>query len=112
MSRYVLIFLFLVSGLALPAYAQNVSAVQTTATIRGSVVQLDWVAGKVVVRTYDFDNELDEITFFVTSKTKISKNGETAYSFDLQQGDNVAVVYESKANAFAGLQALSITVAN
>lgn len=112
LRKYILMFLFLVAGFSAFAYAQNVPAIATTATVRGSVAAIDWVAGKVVVRTYDFDNELDEITFYATRDTKITKRGSTIFLSDLQQSDSVTVVYESAAISFSGLTAITITVTN
>lgn len=106
------LFLFFAAGCAALAHAQNVPAIATTATIKGSVAVIDWVAGKVIVRTYDFNNELDEITFYVTRDTTLTKRGGTIYLSDLQQSDSVRVVYESSAMSFAGLKAISITVTN
>lgn len=112
LKKCIFIFVFFMIGFSVFAHAQNVPAIATTATIKGSVAEIDWVAGRVVVRTYDFDNELDEITFYVTRDTKITKRGSTVFLSDLQQSDAVTVVYESKANSFSGLPAIAITVTN
>jgi len=112
LRKYFFVFLFLGVVFSAFTYAQNVPAIATTATVRGSVAAIDWVAGKVIVRTYDFDNELDEITFYATRDTKIMKRGSTIFLSDLQQSDSVTVVYESKANSFSGFSAITITVTN
>lgn len=75
--------------------------------VKGSIVDIDWVAGKVVVKTDDFDGP-DEIVFIATHDTKITKGLETIFFSDILQGDQVAVTYTS--SSLAGLTALEIAV--
>ncbi len=101
--------LMVIMGAAL-GYGQNSPAVLTTGTIKGSIAEIDWVAGKIIVRTFDFDDNADTITFFVTDDTEITKGTNTIYLSDLHQADQVRVTYFSAANSFAGLQATEIKV--
>jgi hypothetical protein len=113
MIRKIICILVLISAMgATLSYGQNTSAILTSGTLTGSISEIDWVAGTIAVRTYDFDNELDEVKFRVTQNTKIIKGTETIYLSDLQQSDNVVVTYFSTANSFAGLRAESISVTN
>jgi len=73
---------------------------------QGSVSDIDWVAGELVVRTYDF-NTADETTFVVARETKILKGTREISFSDILQSDQVTVTFSS---SLAGLKALKIVV--
>ena len=112
MKKNIIIFAVMFLAFAALGYAQDLAQGPNMNTIKGSIAQIDWVAGKIVVRTYDFDNNLDEITFVVTEDTKITKDTETVFLSDLHQSDTVNVTYATVGNSFEGLQAASINVVN
>lgn len=111
-EKIICICVLLVLMCATLGYSQNAPAILTTGSIKGSITDIDWVAGIVIVRTFDFDENVDTIKFFVTSDTKIIKGTSTVSLSDLHQADQVRVTYFSVANSFAGLRAESITVTN
>lgn len=74
--------------------------------IAGEVADVDWVAGKLVVRTMDFTN-VDEITVMVTQDTRITKGTDTIGLAGVNVTDQVEVKYYS---SLAGLRAANITV--
>jgi len=87
-------------------YAQSLPAESQASLIQGSIADIDWVAGKLVVRSDDFYSS-DEMIFVADRNTKIIKGTETISLADILQGDHVKIVYRS---SLAGLRALQITV--
>lgn len=104
--RYLLIVILI---LTLPclALSQGLNSAQETKVIRGTVAHIDWVAGKLVVRTADF-GEIDEITFIVSDDTQITKGTSTISFSAVNQSGAVAVEYYS--NSLAGLKATNVTL--
>lgn len=104
--RYILIAILI---LAIPCLtlAQDPNSSPETKVIRGTISAIDWVAGKIVVRTVDF-GEIDEITFIVSDGTQITKGSETIDFDALNQSSAVSVEYQP--NSFAGLKATRITL--
>jgi len=105
--------LFFVAIAGADGYCQDLVSEASTKIVRGTVTEIDWVAGKVVVRTCDFGSinevtlKVDEITFKVTQDTKITKGTEDISLADMHLSDSVTVEYS---NSLAGLKAVSITV--
>lgn len=87
-------------------YCQDASDKQDTGIIRGQIAYMDWVAGKIVIRTTDSDKP-DEITIVVPDDLQIAKGTETITPAELIVSDNVTVEYS---NYFAGLKATRISV--
>jgi hypothetical protein len=102
----VMVAVFLLS-MVFHAYAQPASQEAGTTIVKGQVVDFDWVAGKLIIRTSDFGNP-DEIIVWVTSDTKIIKGSETIFFSDVLQGDQVSVLCVSP--SFSGVKALQIMV--
>jgi len=75
-------------------------------TTKGSVSGVNWVADKIVVRTFVY-GVTDEITFIVSNSTAITRGSSTIPFSNINIGDNVTVSYYS---SFAGLKAVRIVV--
>jgi len=107
--RIGLFILVIILGIAVPksSYPQDNSKKQEM-SVRGTIVDVDWVAGKILVRYYDQYAAADELTFIVTSDTKIYKGTDTIALDDINMSDRVTVEYYN--DSFAGLKAISITV--
>lgn len=63
--------------------------------IEGNIVDIDWVAQKIVVRWLQTQGQVtfDEITIFVPDGTKITKGSDTISLSDLNMTDPVTVEY-------------------
>lgn len=87
-------------------YAQETAQAPQVNTVQGAVVDTDWVAGELVVRSIDFFTP-DEMTFTVDRNTKIVKGTEAVSLADILQNSQVTVMYSA---SLAGLKALQINI--
>jgi catabolite regulation protein CreA len=76
-------------------------------TVHGTIIDIDWVGSQIVVRTVD-NATVDEITFYVTRATVITKGTDTLGLADLIVSETVTVDYCLQ--SFVGLEAARITV--
>ncbi len=92
------------------AFCQEQANAVKVKIITGRVVDVDWVTSQFTVRYYDDrpGRGFDELSFTVTSDTKVTKGTEQVEFGDMGQGDQVTVEYVD--NALAGLQAMSIVL--
>jgi hypothetical protein len=90
-------------------YCQNSASAKQIRRATGRVVDVDWVAGKIVVRTEDFDSgNVDEITFQVPDNTPITRGTDNIDLSDINQSDLVIVEYDN--SSLVGAKAITITV--
>ena len=104
-----LVFLFL-TALILPGNCFGSEETRQTKTLDGRVVDIDWVAGTIVVSWLQSQGQVqfDETTFFVPENTRITKGSDSIWLSDLNISDSVTVEYY---NASPGpLTAISINV--
>jgi hypothetical protein len=73
--------------------------------LQGKIVAINWVGSTIVVR--DIQSR-DQITFLVSSETRITKGTDTISLSDLNIQDQVTIEYCDA--HFLGLKALSVTV--
>lgn len=103
--------LVLLCGVSLGAlgYCQDAGQQEELRSVTGEVADIDWVAGKIVLRTTDF-GKVDELTFIVSNDTKITQGTSTIGFADINLSGRVTVEYVS--NSLSGLKAIRITVGN
>lgn len=92
-------FLMAVSGIFSVSYSQNQDSRRGVSTITGTVVSVDWVAGKLVVDTNDYGNA-DEVTFVVPADAVLTRGTEEIELADIDDEDEVQVEFT---NSLAGL---------
>ncbi len=88
-------------------YCQDDAGAKELKIVKGNVYEIEWVAAKLVVRTFDFGGA-DEITFTAPEDTKITQGADEISLADMEQCDVVTIEYYS---SLAGLIAVNITVA-
>jgi len=108
--RLAIIALLLYSAIHVcPAFCQDNSSDQQIQTVKGKIVDIDWVGSKMVVRWYDPQElGMDEITFVVSRQTRITKGTSEITLSDLIRENSVTVQYYDR--GFSGLAAVSIKV--
>jgi len=74
--------------------------------VTGEVWNVDWVAGKFVIRSMGF-TKVDEITFTVSQDTQITRGTSVIAFTDIDTTDRVEVDYYS---SLAGLKAVRIII--
>lgn len=72
-------------------YGQEESPRERMQRTNGTVKEIDWVAGKIVVDTDD--GYLDEAVFFVPDSAVLTRGTETISLSDIDQGDQVDIEY-------------------
>ncbi len=106
MKKIFIVFVFFMLCFFSLVYAQQAEQVPQTSTIQGAVVDTDWVAGEMVVRSVDFFTP-DEMTFMIDRNTKIIKGVQKISLADILQNTQVTVTYVS---SLSGLKALQVNV--
>ena len=71
-------------------------------SVQGWVAEVDWVGDKIVINTGG-----DEITFRLNQDTQVEQSGQSISVNDIDQGDQVTVLYVDKQHV--GLVAVQIT---
>ena len=89
-----------------PVHCQEPGLTQKIQVVRGKVREVNWVAGKLVVKTNDF-GQTDDITFLVPDNTKITKGTSTISLGNINISSWVTVEFYS---TLSGLRAVHITV--
>lgn len=109
-NRIVILALLFGILLAAPGYCQEPCQKAEVGNVTGTIAGIDWVGGKLVVKTNDFGST-DEVVFMVPDGTKVIKGTDSIWFSDLNVGDRVTVEY-LKSASFEGLKAVSIAVHN
>ena len=85
------------------SYAQNTIQEQSFKTASGTVVAMDWVGESLIV-----DTGGDQMTFVVSSDTKVVKGSDAVVLTDINTNDYVTIQYCDK--CFVGLKAVKISI--
>ncbi len=88
LSAFVLVGVF--AGLPF-SYGQDESPRERMQRTTGTVNEIDWVGGKIVVDTDD--GYLDEAVFLVPDNAVLTRGTETISLNDIDQGDQVDIEY-------------------
>ncbi|MFH1692022.1 MAG: hypothetical protein ABIC68_05595 [Candidatus Omnitrophota bacterium] len=105
---YGCIFIVALFGMMPLCYSQGGPVLETEGVkeLRGIVTTTDWVNSTFVVR-WLAQTVYDEMTFKVTSDTKVFVQNFPGQLSDIQESDDVLVKYVD--NGYAGLKVISIT---
>lgn len=106
MKKLVIPVLFFTLALATISYCQDSDDVKITRHTTGKVSAVDWVADKLVVKTYDYGS-LDEMVFIVPNNTPVSRGAKEISLTGINIEDRVSIDYYS---SFAGLKVIRIVV--
>jgi hypothetical protein len=108
MKKIIIFVLVMVMAFAISAArAQSTLTESKVSVVKGAVVDTDWVADKIIIRTASFDAP-DEVTIYVDHDTKIIKGTSTIFFADILQDDQLTAMCVS--TSFAGLKATEIVV--
>ena len=75
-------------------YGQDASYQEVLKTVSGTVQEIDWVGGKIVVATDD--GNADEVTFIIPDNAELTSGTDTIQPSDIEQGDRVDIQYVSR----------------
>ena len=92
---FVLCVIFLGLNLLLSGLAANEEPSKLKVQyVKGQIVDMDWVSQKISVKWFDEEeNDFDEITIFVPSKTVVYRDTDVMSFSELNIGDNVKIEY-------------------
>lgn len=106
MKRLIIFMLFFTLALASASYCQDSGEERIIKHTTGKVSGVDWVADKLVVKTYDYGS-LDEMVFIVSDNTPVTKGVKDSSLASINIEDRVSIDYYS---SFAGMKAIRIVV--
>ena len=89
-----MILVFGLLAMAPFSYAQDADSQEVVKTVSGTVQNVDWVGGKLVVDTNDYGNA-DEVVFIVPDDAEIVSGSDTINLTAIEQGDQVQVQFVS-----------------
>jgi len=76
------------------SYGQDAPYQEVLKTVSGTVQEIDWVGGKIVVATDD--GNADEVTFIIPDNAELTSGTDTIQPSDIEQGDRVDIQYVSR----------------
>lgn len=106
MKKLIILILFFTLVLTTAGYCQDSGEEKIIRHTTGKVSAINWVADKLVVRTYDYGS-LDEMVFIVPDNTPVSKGAKEISFGNINIEDRVSIDYYS---SFAGMKVTRIVV--
>ncbi len=106
MKKIAITILFFTLALVSASYCQDSGEERIIRHTTGKVSAVDWVADKLIVKTYDYGS-LDEMVFIVPDNTPVSRGAKEISLASINIEDRVSIDYYS---SFAGMKVVRIIV--